>query len=53
MNNLISMLNSLKGIGVVGIKQSFEDEGVIYEDLIKMRRLTDICRLPLCQDRGM
>ena len=47
MNNLISMLNSLKGIGVVGIKQSFEDEGVIYEDLIKMRRLTDICRLPL------
>ena len=47
MNNLINMLNDLKDIGVVGIKQSFEDEGVIYEDLIRMRRLTDICHLPL------
>tara|TARA_R110002012_G_scaffold50835_2_gene131489 strand:+ start:9046 stop:9789 length:744 start_codon:yes stop_codon:yes gene_type:complete len=47
MNNLIDMLNNLKAIGVVGIKQSFEDEGVIYQDLIKMRRLTDICSLPL------
>ena len=47
MNDLIDKLNDIKSIGVIGIKQSFEDEGVINEDLIKMRRLTDICNLPL------
>ena len=47
MSSLVEQLNSLKNLGVVGIKQSFEDEGVIFDDLIKMRRLTDICQLPL------
>ena len=47
MSLLVEKLNNLKQTGVVAIKQSFEDEGVIFEDLIKMRRLTDICQLPL------
>ena len=46
-NKLIKKLNDLKNQGVVGIKQSFEDEGVIYDDLVSMRRITDICSLPM------
>ena len=33
---LINNLEALKDIGVVGIKQSFEDEGVILEDVLKI-----------------
>jgi len=40
--DLLNELNNLKKRGVVGIKQSFEDEGVILDDLITMRRLTDL-----------
>jgi len=40
--DLLNELNNLKNQGVVGIKQSFEDEGVILDDLITMRRLTDL-----------
>ena len=47
MNYLIDKLNSLKPYGVVGIKQSFEDEGVIYDDVVTMRRITEICSVPL------
>ncbi len=31
--------------GVIGIKQSFEDEGIEINDLILVRRLTDICNI--------
>jgi len=45
--NLVEKLKDIKKEGIVGIKQSFEDEGVVYGDLITMRRITDICSLPL------
>jgi len=45
--DLLNELTILKRNGVVGIKQSFEDEGVIIEDLITMRRLTDLSSLYL------
>jgi hypothetical protein len=31
--------------GVIGMKQSFEDEGVLLDDVITIRRLTDLCNL--------
>jgi hypothetical protein len=45
--DLIEQLNQLKSLGAVGIKQSFEDEGVRLEDLILMRRLTDLSEMYL------
>lgn len=39
---LINNLEALKDVGVVGIKQSFEDEGVLDSDLTTMSQL---CRL--------
>lgn len=33
--------------GVAGIKQSFEDEGVSIDDVVTMRRITELCGLPL------
>lgn len=47
MKDLIVSLKQLKDIGVVGIKQSFEDEGVLYDDVVAMRRITELCSLPL------
>jgi 4-hydroxy-2-oxoheptanedioate aldolase len=44
IKHLVEQLNNLsKKYGVVGIKQSFEDEGVSVDDVISVRRLTDIC----------
>jgi 4-hydroxy-2-oxoheptanedioate aldolase len=37
---LISELKSLKKLGVVGIKQSFEDEGAHFDDVLKMRTIS-------------
>jgi len=34
-------LNELLKRGVVGIKQSFEDEGVLFADVVKMKRICD------------
>ena len=34
-------LNNLLKKGVVGIKQSFEDEGVLFDDVVKMKRICD------------
>ena len=34
-------LHKLKSVGVSGIKQSFEDEGVILSDVFTMRRITE------------
>jgi hypothetical protein len=38
---LVSELKELKKYGVVGIKQSFEDEGVLFDDVVKMKRMCD------------
>ena len=42
MKSLINKLQSLKSTGVVGVKQSFEDEGAILQDVILMRRITEL-----------
>jgi 4-hydroxy-2-oxoheptanedioate aldolase len=43
MKNLINKLKDLaENYGVIGIKQSFEDEGVSLDDLTTIRRLTDL-----------
>lgn len=47
MNFLVDSLNFLKLYGVSGIKQSFEDEGVLDNDVVTMRRITELCSLPL------
>jgi len=36
-----NILEKLMNDGVVGIKQSFEDEGVIFDDVVKMKRICD------------
>ena len=41
MIQLINELKDLKNYGVVGIKQSFEDEGVLFDDVVKMKRICD------------
>ena len=41
MIQLINELKDLKKYGVVGIKQSFEDEGVLFDDVVKMKRICD------------
>jgi hypothetical protein len=46
MKNLIKNLQDLSlTCNVIGIKQSFEDEGVSTEDVILARRITDKCNL--------
>ena len=40
MDNLQSILSSLKEMGYSGIKVSFEDEGALYNEIITMRNLT-------------
>ena len=40
MEKLIKKLRKLKKYNVVGIKQSLEDEGATFEDLIIMRKVT-------------
>lgn len=43
IQNLVSELKKISNeYGVIGIKQSFEDEGVSLDDLITIRRLTDL-----------
>ena len=41
MKYLIDQLAALKKDGIIGIKQSFEDEGVIFDDVVKMKRICD------------
>lgn len=51
--SLVKDLKKLKEKrNIFGIKQSFEDEGVIFEDVITMRRITDLCDLSLCVKIG-
>ena len=39
LTEIVKQLESLMERGVVCIKQSFEDEGVILEDVLKIKRL--------------
>ena len=46
MNNLIEKLKILSNdYGIIALKQSFEDEGIDLDDLLLIRRMTDICNL--------
>jgi hypothetical protein len=46
MLDLIQGMTDLKkNHGVIGIKQSFEDEGVLYHDIIHIKRFTETCGL--------
>ena len=46
MNHLVSKLKEMSNLyGVIGIKQSFEDEGALLEDVISVRRITELCNL--------
>ncbi len=48
MKKLINQLKTLKqNYGVVGIKQSFQDQGVDLKDVITMRRITQLCEIPM------
>lgn len=47
IKEISDQLLSLKESGVVGIKQSFEDEGVILDDVLKIKRLCDKLELDL------
>ena len=47
MKQLLKQLDELKqNYNIVGIKQSFEDEGVLLDDVITIRRITELCDLP-------
>lgn len=46
MKHLINNLNNLsQKYGVIGMKQSFEDEGVLLKDVITIKRITELCGL--------
>ena len=46
MNDLVENLKALSELyGVIGIKQSFEDEGALLDDVISVRRITELCNL--------
>jgi len=44
---LLSLTHLNKEYNVIGIKQSTEDEGAKYNDIITMRRITELCGLKL------
>ena len=41
MEKIVEELKNLTSLGVVGIKQSFEDEGALPQDILTMRRITE------------
>ena len=41
------ILKKLKGLGVVGVKQSLEDEGASFDDIRIMRKITRNLKLKL------
>ena len=47
MKQLVEELKKLSNSGVVGIKQSFEDEGALQQDVLTMRRITEQANLEL------
>jgi hypothetical protein len=40
-----SLTNLEKNYGIIGMKQSFEDEGVLLNDVVAFKRVTEICGL--------
>ena len=52
MKNLLDQLQKIKGLGVIGIKQSLEDEGSSFEDLKIIKKLTKKKKIKIkCQNR--
>ena len=47
MKKLITKLKALKKIGVTGVKQSLEDEGASFKDIIIMRKITKAANVDL------
>jgi len=47
MKNLIKLLKELKSIGITAVKQSLEDEGAGFEDIMHMRKITKKSKLKL------
>lgn len=48
MKKLISSLSQLnKDYNIIGVKQSTEDEGALHNDILLMRRITELCGLKL------
>tara|TARA_R100001163_G_C5068290_1_gene208338 strand:- start:7153 stop:7905 length:753 start_codon:yes stop_codon:yes gene_type:complete len=48
MKDLVNKLKTIhKEYNVIGIKQSTEDEGAKYNDILTMRRITELCGLKL------
>jgi 4-hydroxy-2-oxoheptanedioate aldolase len=46
VDNLKTSLEKLKtSYGIIGMKQSFEDEGVLLNDVIAVKRITESCQL--------
>jgi 4-hydroxy-2-oxoheptanedioate aldolase len=45
MKNLIENLKQLSMYGIIGMKQSFEDEGVLLDDVITVKRITELCEM--------
>ena len=43
MSYMVKLLDELKDNGVIGIKQSFEDEGVLDSDLWKISKVCRNC----------
>ena len=37
---MLGILKNLKALGVTGVKQSLEDEGSSFEDIVYMREIT-------------
>lgn len=52
MDSLISILCELKSLGAVGIKNSFEDEGALINEVMTMRSLTHSVGLELALKIG-
>ena len=40
-----SLENLNKNYGIIGMKQSFEDEGVLLNDVVAFKRITEVCGL--------
>ncbi len=47
MEKIIILLKNLKRLGAVAVKQSLEDEGASFEDVKKMRQITQSAKLAL------
>lgn len=45
IKRLKELISLKEDLNVIGIKQSFEDEGAFVEDIILARRLTELCNL--------